>query len=191
MSDVELDIFVKGLTDGLARGEALSVATCSGYIALEKAGWKVNNSPFVAKKAIDAGDFKMMVEIEKMGEDSRTAYGWASVIELDGVPVQDLQGDEISQFELTNAAHNFMKNYRQGKQMHEASQQDGVGNVGTVVESLVFTPEVQKALQIDLKKTGWFIGVKIEDDNVLAKVKSGEYKAFSIGGNGERVPVGE
>jgi len=158
---------------------------------LEKAGFDVYGTSDVAKDAGADDEFSMSFEIEKMGDDQQVAYGWASVIDINGEPVTDLQGDEISADELCNAAHNFMKNYRQGKELHIASQQDGVGNVGTVVESMVFTKEVQKSLGIDLKKTGWYIGVKIEDDKVLAKVKSGEYRAFSFGGNGERVPVGE
>jgi len=37
--------------------------------------------------------------------------------------------------------------------------------------------------------TGWFIGMKITDDEVWKKVKAGEYQAFSIGGRGNRTEL--
>ena len=48
---------------------------------------------------------------------------------------------------------------------------------------------MQKALGVDLGKVGWFIGLKIEDDGVWKRVKSGELAAFSFGGRGVREPI--
>lgn len=114
-------------------------------------------------------------------------YGWASIIEKDGVMVTDHEGDRIEPDELTKGAHDFIKNSRQGGVLH-----DEYGNhIGHVVESVVFTKELQKALNIDLKKIGWLIGYQITDPRVKLLVKGGLLKSFSIGGKGRRVPVHE
>ena len=46
--------------------------------------------------------------------------------------------------------------------------------------------DVQKALGIDLGKVGWFGAMRFRDDEVWAAVKSGKFRAFSIGGTGVR-----
>jgi hypothetical protein len=56
---------------------------------------------------------------------------------------------------------------------------------------MVFTKETQAALGIDLKKTGWWIGFKVDDDTVWDAIKSGKYRAFSIGGMALRETVEE
>jgi hypothetical protein len=63
------------------------------------------------------------------------------------------------------------------------------GQIGEVVESLVFTKDVQDALGISLGKIGWFIGVKINDQDLFNKFKTGEYSMFSIGGRGHRIEI--
>ena len=55
-----------------------------------------------------------------------------------------------------------------------------------VVESVVLSADLQKALGIDMPYEGWFIGVKIHDANVWKKIEDGEYTGFSIGGSGIR-----
>ena len=70
--------------------------------------------------------------------------------------------------------------------MHE---RDGVGHI---VESMVFTPEkIEKlGLKPDAMPIGWWVGFKVEDDEVWEGVKSGLYKMFSIRGTGIREPIG-
>jgi phage head maturation protease len=62
---------------------------------------------------------------------------------------------------------------------------------GEIVESIVLTREVQDALGISLDKIGWFVGFKVYDDEVWAKVKSGELRMLSIGGRGTRHDVSD
>jgi len=121
--------------------------------------------------------------IIKYSEEQRCVTGWASVVEQDGKPVVDHQGDVMSEADLLKSAHNFMADYRVGKAMHQG------GKVGDIVESVVFTKDLQKALGIDLGKVGWLIKVKVSDPAIWKRVKSGELKAFSIGGYGQRVPM--
>lgn len=121
---------------------------------------------------------KSRVPICKVDEDQQIVYGWASVIEEGGKVVQDYQGHIITEPELVRAARDFMANYRQGKVMHAGDAKGGI------VESIVFTKDLQAALGIDLGKVGWFIGYHVEDKDVWQSVKDGTYSAFSIGGEG-------
>jgi hypothetical protein len=112
-------------------------------------------------------------------------FGWASIIEKGGSEITDHQGDRITEEELVKGAHDFISNSRQGGVLHDEYGK----NIGHIVESCVFTHELQKHLGIDLGKVGWLIGYKIEDARVKTLVKSGVLKAFSIGGRGRRVPA--
>lgn len=125
-------------------------------------------------------EFKVASSIAKVNEEKRLVSGWASVIEEDGEPVEDRQGDVISEEELEKAAHKFVSDYRASKAMHKGDQ------IGTVVDSMVFTKEQQEALGINLGKTGWYITMKIDDDEAWEKVKKGEFQGFSIGGKAKR-----
>lgn len=132
-----------------------------------------------------AEDFNLTADILKSDNDQRLVYGWASIIYENGEPVTDSQGDIIAEDDLLEAAHNYISQYREAKAMHEGDQ------IGEVVESLVFTADVQKALGIDLGKVGWFIGMKINDDVIWESVKSGSLAMFSIGGRGIRVEIND
>ncbi|MGH7089367.1 MAG: XkdF-like putative serine protease domain-containing protein, partial [Stellaceae bacterium] len=118
-------------------------------------------------------------------------WGWASVIEKNGETITDHQDDQISEGELLKAAHDFMTNARTGGVMHlyrkDAPHTPLKG--GDVVESVVFTHDMQKALGIDLGKVGWLIGYHITDPAVRKAVASGQLKSFSIGGKGVREAV--
>lgn len=129
--------------------------------------------------------FNMVCEITKSDDDKQMIYGFANVIEKDGEPVVDLQGDVISEDELVKAAHEFMRSYRDGHEMHE-----GVSK-GEIVESIVFTKDVQKSLGINLNVVGWFIGYHVQDEATWNQVKKGTLRAFSIGGYASRHPIEE
>ena len=130
----------------------------------------------------DEGDcFTFSSEIVKMNDEQHLVYGWAYVAEEGNEQVVDHSGDVIEPDELAKAAHNFIMNYRKAKAMHNGSA------VGEFVESLVFTKDVQAALGINLNKVGWFVGLKVHDEDVWKAFKSGEFPMFSIGGFGERV----
>ncbi len=119
----------------------------------------------------------------KVDADKKLVWGWASIIEVNGEPVVDHQGDMIDEETLVVAAHKFIADARKAKVMHDGDV------IGEIVESLVFTKEIQKALGIDVGKVGWFICMKINNADVWKRVKDGELKAFSIGGVGERVEI--
>ena len=133
--------------------------------------------------------FSITVPILKYNEELSTVYGWASVNSEGGEIVTDHQDDQVVDAEIVKAAHDFITSSRIGGVLHARMDDGSPYRGGGVVESLVLTPDVQKALGIDLGRTGWFIGYKVDDPDVRAAVKSGELKAFSIGGRARRVPV--
>jgi len=133
-------------------------------------------------------DFELSVPFTKRDDSLRTVWGWASLATQDGQPVVDLQGDIIAVEELQKAAHEFMDASRTGGIMH-IKDGDTAVKIGTVVDSIVLTSDVQKALGIALPCEGWWIGVKVHDDSVWRDVQSGKLGAFSIGGSGVRTAV--
>lgn len=127
--------------------------------------------------------YALTANIAKVDVERRIVYGWASVIEEGGNPVVDSQGDVISEATLVDSAQRFMQEVRTGKAMHSGPR------VADVVESMVFTKELQSALGIDLGRIGWMIAMKVNDAAVWKRVKDGDLGAFSIAGYGKRVEV--
>lgn len=121
--------------------------------------------------------------ILKMDEEQRMVYGWASVATENGEPVVDVQGDIIKMAVLEKAATEFMLDHRVAKAMHDG---DGIGEV---VHSFPLSTELAKSLGVASPREGWLIGMKVHSDDVWKRVKSGELRAFSIGGKGVRQDV--
>ena len=115
-------------------------------------------------------------QILKADEEQRLVYGWASVVTEKGEPVIDRQGDIIEPDTLVKAVNNFMEHIRVGKEMHKGDQ------IGAVIHSMPITKEIGESLGIQSDREGWVVAFKVYDDDVWARVKSGELAAFSIGG---------
>lgn len=120
-------------------------------------------------------EFETSNEILKVDEELGLVMGWAIVSKIDGEEYFDTQGDHIPEESMLEAATEFMMNSRVAKDMHVGDQ------VGTIVFAWPMTSEVAKAFGIETSKTGLMIAMKPEAD-MLQKFKSGELKAFSIGG---------
>jgi hypothetical protein len=119
-------------------------------------------------------------EILKVDNEQRLIYGWASVITEKGEAVVDRQGDVIDADTLTSAVNKFMEHVRVGKTMHTGEE------TGKVIHSLPITKELCDALGIQSDREGWVVAYKVYDDAVWERVKSGELRAFSIGGRATR-----
>jgi len=119
-------------------------------------------------------------KILKVDEEQRLIFGWASVITEKGEAVVDLQGDIIESDVLVKAVNEFMENVRVGKTMHVGEE------TGKVIHSLPVTKEICDALGIQSDLEGWVVAYKVYDDSVWDRVKSGELRAFSIGGRAQR-----
>lgn len=204
------EIFIAAYNAAYSNGATLEVCFAKGWSAITAAGYspdeqgewrpmheqqeesmfkrllerfKKEEEEEVEKEEEEVLDFTLDAEITKFDEDQRLIYGWASVIEEDGKVVVDKQGDMIAETDLVEAAHDYMLESREAHEMHQGEKK------GYTVESMVFTKQVQNALGIDLKKVGWFIVQKIEDDDTWNDVKAGKLKSFSVGGKGKRIPV--
>jgi hypothetical protein len=123
-------------------------------------------------------------QIVKIDDDKRLVFGWASIIkDADGRVLIDRQDDFIdSEDELEKSAYHYVLNSRDGGEMHVRK------GVSTVVESVVFTKEKQEALGIPegTMPVGWWVGFRVDDDDVWTAVKKGDYIGFSVHGTGQR-----
>lgn len=160
-------------------------AFATAWAGLRRAGWTKEGDEWVkAEKS-----WALAGEIRKTDDDQRLVFGWLSVaVDKSGAPVVDLQGDMIPVAELEKAAYDFVLYVRKAGEMHQRT--DGIGHM---VESMVFTVEKQQALGIPegTLPVGWWVGFRIADDEVWKRIKSGEYRAFSIGGTGIREEVND
>jgi hypothetical protein len=125
----------------------------------------------------------VVFEFEKADTEGRYVRGWASVASVDGVPVEDWQSDVIDMDELRKAAHRFICDARVAKAMHRGEA------VGQIVESVLVDDEFVKAMGATTPNRGWWIGMEINSEAVRKRVRSGEFRSFSIGGRGTRTPV--
>lgn len=143
--------------------------------------------PYYYSKADEPGDIVWGGTFSKFDDDKKLAFGWASVVSLNGQPVIDRQGDVISVDEIENAGYEYMLNSRIGGRMHERTADDKPVHVSDVVESVIFTPEKCTAMGISKELSGrWWMGVKVREDEDWQKVKKGEWTGFSIHGKGLR-----
>ena len=133
------------------------------------------------KRDVGASDWSTALDVRKMDPDQQLIFGWASVVEKNGVLLIDKQGDIIPVHELEGAAYEFVLPSRQQGDMH------GQMGVGRLVESMVFTLEKQQALGVDLGMVGWWTGFRVDDPDCWAAHKRGERPEFSIGG--QAIPI--
>jgi hypothetical protein len=127
---------------------------------------------------------RFTAKILKADEDQRMVFGWASVVEnADGTPVVDSQGDVVMPEELEKSAYRFVLEVRKAGEMHRRTE-----GVGQLVESVVLTKAKREAMDLPPGPASWWVGFKLSPE-VFAKVKSGDYAAFSIGGRGNRKEI--
>ena len=134
---------------------------------------------------MDTENKSLAGKIIKIDPVTKVVYGWAYVCKIGDKPVVDHSGDVIEPHELEKAAHDFVVDCREGKIMHDGD------TMAELVESMFFSEEVQKALDIDLGKVGWFIGMRINDEELMEKIEKGELAMFSIGGSAIREVMNE
>lgn len=131
-------------------------------------------------------------EISKVNDEKRQVFGWCSVSEVDGEPVLDHQGDYVPIEEMEKSAYEYVIKSRKGGDMHSRVKKDWKLDeplhVSDMIESFVVTPEklAQMGLEPNALPAAWWVGFKVNDDNVWDMVKNGERLAFSIHGSGKR-----
>lgn len=135
-------------------------------------------------KAVNNGSTAF--QIMKSDDEKRLVFGWANIaVRVNGEIIRDYQDDVIDIDELEQAAYVFTAEFGTAGEMHRR------GGVGRLVESIVFTKEKAAALGIppDILPEGWWVGFRVDDDEVWKKVKNGTYSMFSIEGTAERIPI--
>lgn len=133
-------------------------------------------------------------EIAKVDDDKRQVFGWCSVVEVDGQPVVDRQGDYIHIDDVEKSAYTYVLESRKGGDMHArvrkglSTEWNQPKHTADLIESVVFTPEklAKMGLRSETGSLGWWVGFKVNDDEQWNLVKSGERTAFSIHGTGAR-----
>lgn len=131
---------------------------------------------------------KQKFNIYKTEDDKRLVFGWANVaIRVDGEQIQDLQDDLIDPDNLEEIAYDYVLRFRAGGEVHNPD----LRNKARLVESCVFTKEKMAAMGLPegILPEAWWIGFYVDDDDAWEKIKSGEYKMFSIEGTGQRIPL--
>ena len=132
-------------------------------------------------------------EFSKFDDDKKLAFGWASIVRLNGMPVVDKQGDYIDIDDLEEAAYTYVHKSRVGGDMHRRTQSEmgeSAHKVSDMVESIVFTDDkiAKMGLPDDFPR-GWWVGFKIHDDKTWDLVRKKERTGFSIHGKGIRKDV--
>ena len=145
----------------------------------------------VASGTVEKADYGFRGTISKFDEDKRLAFGWASLSEVDGQPVKDLQGDYAPIDEIEKSAYAYVISSRVGGDMH-AREGDRPRHTSDLVESFICTPEKLMGMGIPepiakRQPIGWWVGFKVNDDEQWAMVKDGRRAGFSIHGKGSRV----
>jgi len=128
--------------------------------------WKAENMEEV--------DITKECPILKRDEEKRLVTG--VVLEPE---IEDAHGDIISEADVEEAAHDFMRKSRVIGLQHKE-----LGPV-EVVESFI-AKEAMKIGDEQVAKGAWVMTVKVHDEDVWKAVKSGEFTGFSIGGTGMR-----
>lgn len=129
-------------------------------------------------------DEPIEIDIAKMNSDEHLVFGWANVsVDIDGHPPIDWQGDITSPEVLEKAAYQYVLKHRTTGEMHQGEA------VGYMVESVMFTKQKMASMGIPegTIPEGWWIGFYVPDDDIVAKIKEGTYKMFSIQGKAKKL----
>lgn len=147
---------------------------------------KVMGKSLPDRVLIEKAEVNFEVPISKIDDEQRIAFGWASVsITKAGEIVVDRQEDVIDNSDLEVAVYDYVENSRDAGEMHVRK------GIGSLVESIVFTPEKIAALGLPEGsiQQGWWTGYRVNDDAVWAGIKSGVYPMLSVHGSAKREAI--
>lgn len=138
-------------------------------------------------------------ETEKSGEpkfvvlskndEEQVLYGWANVSMKDGTSVRDVHGDETTTAFLKELCHDLVRTTRASKFEH-------VGEAhGEIVEAIVFTDELVKALgesvgieDLSFGQEGLFVGIHFADPKAWAIAKTKDMLSIAAEAYYEELP---
>lgn len=97
--------------------------------------------------------------------------------------VEDSQGDIYSAAEIRRAAHKYMEDARNLGIMHRQLANDGMVILENFIAPVDFEMNGER-----VRKGTWLLGIRVKSATLWAKVRSGEFTGFSIGGSAIRTP---
>jgi hypothetical protein len=127
-------------------------------------------------------------EISKVDTEKQHVFGWCSIAKVNGEPVVDRQDDYIPVEEMERSAYDYVLHSRKGGDMHKRDGEVPL-HKSDMIESFVVTPEKLEKMGIDPDSVphGWWVGFKVNDDQLWDEVKKGDKTYFSVHGRGKRV----
>jgi len=149
------------------------------FISIVKKG--ANGKEIIWKSAdadTDTPELKRF-DIKKIDEEKHVVYG---IVYSPGEV--DSQGDMATAEEIEKAAYAFMKNARIDKVDDDHDYDPDVGFVGET-----WLTKENDSIFPDEPTGSWAVGIKVENDETWALVKSGEYNGLSMAGSANRSPV--
>lgn len=129
-------------------------------------------------------DDVVMMGIMKSDADERVVY--AVVLRPN---VLDAQEDIMTPEDVRKAAHYYLENSRTIKLRHGMDPVQKDDPLEAVVLESYVAPADFKLGKGVVKKGDWVMAVRLDDQGVWDKVQSGEYQAFSVGGEGTRQTI--
>ena len=120
-------------------------------------------------------EVSLVSKIAMVEDEKRLVYG--VVLVPDEV---DSQGDVARAEVIEEAAHDYLASSRAVSKMHMEPA------TASVVESYIAPCDLRLS-ENEVKKGSWVITVKVGDEELWGRIRSGEYGGFSVGGLAERV----
>jgi hypothetical protein len=141
------------------------------------------------RKSDDAVDVVWEGTFSKLDDEKRVAFGWASVVSVDGEPVVDKQGDLIDWEDLEKAAYAYVMKSRKGGSQHRRDGEEPF-HASDMIESFVVTPEKIEKMHLPPETpVGWWVGYHYHDEDTWQDIKKGHKTGFSVHGRGKRRPM--
>ncbi len=140
---------------------------------------------YVDKPAImkDFVHFKEQMHLQKIDEEKRMVYGPAMIPDLPIFRV-DKSGEEFYVVfpadVIEKMAHKFLAT---NSHQNMTADHDKVVEGSRVVESWVKAGDKDKSIELgfdELPNGSWFVGSKVDDEELWARIKTGEVRGFSI-----------
>lgn len=115
-------------------------------------------------------------EVTKVDDGLGVVFGYSMVCAEKGNEYFDVQGDNIVEEAMLEATRDYMAGDRVAKIMH-------TGEVaGQIVYGFPITDEICEALDMFAIKSGFIVGMKPNNPEIMTKYRTGELTGFSIGG---------
>ena len=173
-------------------GRVLSAANRARLIAARDALAEVLAADMPAESTEKGAPVPVRLDIgilkseERDGEQIATGYAYIAR-DADGTPVTDHSGDVVDIPSMKRAVQAAMKRGLKVRTNHEADA------AAEFTGSMWVDHDVLKAIGATPGDTtpadGWLIQIRVDDPALWKRIKSGEMRAFSIGGKGRRVPL--